>query len=181
MLHSSFYNSLLGIRMSYLYFLTFLFICSGTGTWWYFLYDPAINTNSHLQNSIDQLQAQLNEFRKIEKTFTGISRSIDAQNTQKNSITRMRKSDAQQSLSLIADSAVNAGIIMESCKLCAAQQENSWGNIVSGDFKGSFDQIISFFEALKKSKQVVDVTQCTLVAHEVNTFCLRALFTVYCL
>jgi hypothetical protein len=182
MAYSNFYNALLHTRVRHLYSFTFLFVCAGISLWWYFLYQPAVHVQMQLQQSVDQLHMQINELRKIEKTFNGISQSIDTQTMKKNSITKMRKLDAQQSLSLIADSAINSGISLESCKLCG-EHENSWCCItdISGNFKGSFDQIISFFDALKKSKQIVDVTQCTLTAHDANTFSLHGLFHVYSL
>ena len=182
MAYSSFYNFLLRLPIRRLYFFTILSICLSGGIWWQFLYQPAVSAHMQLQQSVDQLHAEINELRKIERTFNGLSQSIDAQNIQKKSVVKMRKLDAQESLSLIADSAINAGIAMESCKLCG-EHENSWCCItdINGNFKGSLDQIILFFDALKKSKQIIDVAQCTLVACDANNFSLHALFNVYCL
>jgi hypothetical protein len=174
------YNRLLKMPILYLYCITIIVIAASTGLWWYFLYSPAYDATNKLQFTINDMRSQFDELRKTEKILSGISQSIDAQNMNKSAM-KIRNFDAQQSLSLIADSAINAGISMQSCKL-SAQREESWCCIhdINGDFKGSLDQIISFFDTLKKSKQIIDATQCNLVASGVNTFYLHAIFKVYC-
>jgi hypothetical protein len=177
-----FYNRLLRMPILYLYCITLIIIIAAGGLWWHFLYAPLYSSINTLQFTINNMHCQLHELRKTEKALNGISQSIDTQNTYKKSVTKMRNLDAQQSLSLIADSALNAGITMESCKLCSQHEEDLFFiNDISGNFKGSFDQIISFFDTLKKSKQIIDVTQCTLIANGTNTFCFHALFKVYCI
>ncbi len=176
-----FYNSLLKMRITYLYCITLILIALSSGSWWYFVYQPSIDAIDSMQQQISQIHAQINQLRKTEKTLLGLSQSIDAQNIQKHSESKMRKVHAQESLSLLADCATNSGVGIESFKVCSTHDE-SWCCIIdmSGDFKGSLDQIISFFDALRNTKQIIDVCQCEIARVDTNIFSLHALFNVYC-
>jgi Tfp pilus assembly protein PilO len=181
MIHYRFYNLLLPIRVAYLYLFTVLFAAFSLLLWWFFLYQPSIVKHLELQQSIEQMHIQIAELRKTEKAFNGISQSIDAQTLQKTSASKVTKTDVQNCLALIADSAMSSGISMESCKMLA-QQEVSWCRVtdISGNFKGSFDQIICFLDILKQSKQIIDIVQCKIVVQDAGLYSLHALFKIYC-
>lgn len=179
-----FYNRLLNIRVSYLYCATIASIALCTAGWWYFLYKPVVANSNAMQQQLNQMYAQIDELRKSERTLLGISKSIDAlkQNVQKNSEPKNRKQYAQQNLSSIAEFATNAGVTIASCRVCA-QRDESWCcvNDIAGDFKGSFEQMIAFFDSLKNTKQLIDVSKCELVRVDAITFSLHATFSFYCI
>lgn len=178
-----FYNRLLRIPILYLYCATLLFVILCTGFWWIFLYQPAALVIQSSQQEIDQKHLQIAQLRKTERSLLGISKSIDAvkQNVHKQPEIQSHKSNAQQSLALIAEYATNSGIQVEACRSCGYRKE-TWCDVtdVSGDFKGSFDQMITFFDVLKSSKQIIDVSKCDLIHIDGDMFSLRAIFSLYC-
>lgn len=184
MAYSNFYNALLKIRIWYLY--SFTFLCAGFSVagWWYFLYQPTLREQVQLQQQLDQMHVQLNELRKSEKSLRTVAQSIDAlkHDDQKNNGKKSHTIYKQECLSSIIDFAIEAGIVVDMCRL-SGQREESWCNVntIMADFKGTFDQMIAFFDSLKNMKQkLVDVVHCELIHTKENLFSLHAIIDFYC-
>lgn len=177
-----FYQSLLRIRIFYLYCASVLFVAVCSGLWWYLLFQPATNITVAMQQQINHMYAQVDELRKSERTLAGIAQSIDAlkQNVETHSEKKMRKHYMHQSLSLITECAQNSGITIGSCKLCGEREDSGFCVIsISGDFKGSLDQMIAFFDAMKNSKQIIDVFQGEMVRIDSGIFSLHTTLNLY--
>jgi hypothetical protein len=177
-----FYHSLLKIRVLYLYCATLVCIILCIGLWWYFLFQPASIAADATQQQLQLMNVQVAELRKSERTLAGLAQSIDAlkQNGETNSETKIRKRNEQQSLSLIADCALNCGMSVGSCKLCGERDEAGLCvTSIRADFKGSLDQMIAFFDAMKNSKQIIDISQGEMVRVDSGTFSLHATFNLY--
>ncbi len=176
------YNELLKIRISVLYLLAFSALFAMSGTWWYFWYQPSKRVTNQLQEEVHALYSQMDELKKIEKNFAGISQAIDAckVDVQKKSVMKYRNQQRQQSLSLVVDCATDSGINVGACRLLD-QRDESWCSIntLSGEFKGSLDQVIAFFDALKKTKQIIEISGYELMHTAGESFTLHANFAVY--
>lgn len=172
------YARLLKCRIGYLYLYTAIFSITGISSWWYFLYEPVLEQNEILQKTIDNLHLKRVQLALAERTFNRICHSIDIK--AKIEENKSKATYAQQTLSTITHCAHAAGLNIGYCRL--GKQYNKDGQIIyelHADVKGSLDQLLSFFDTVKNSKQWIEVAGCAINRVDANNFCMRSSFNVH--
>ena len=173
------YFSLVHWQLWHLYAASFSCLVIMVGGWWYCMHNPLSTRIENLQKNISTLQGQQTRYVSVKQELAGLTKSLsELKLSLQNYKYKQPYTDVlQQTLALIVDTALNAGIMINSCKLCAGQN-NSWCNVndILFDGKGTFDQIIVFFESLKKSKKLVDCTKCEIARCDANIFGMQVVF-----
>ncbi len=128
-----------------------LILCAGC-CWWYFVYQPLARSIVYGERNVDQLLAQLvvaknsrRELATLTKKISELKKSSTLQ-WQKKSVHEIR----QESLAFLADSALEVGMQIQACRLMQDHTKNK----ITFTSQGTFDQIILFFEKIKKESQI---------------------------
>lgn len=150
--------------------------------WWYYLYCPSVDRNQRLKENIAQLHTQIDTLSKSEQELSTLSQSISE--LKKNIENFSTKETPQQflhtNLSCITQAATTSGMRIASCKV-SSHKDKSWCsmNEIIGEFNGTYDQVICFFEHIKKSKRLIDVSRCDVARIDENSFLVRANFSTF--
>lgn len=175
------YSKLVHVRIIYLYCLTVLCIGALIVAWFLLLYQPSRVEFDQTQLAIDQLFTQKQLLKKSEQELVTLSRTIA--HLQEDVGVYMGQTSYAQSLQItlasIADIAMQVGLQINACRLCGAQDQG-WctAHQITTECKGTIDQIIAFFDQLKKRKQLIECSRCEIARGQEQTFLLRAVLNV---
>ena len=178
----SLYRSLLGVSVYYLYFLTLIFLIMVMGGWWYVLYAPQCRSHERLNNSVEQMHQQVITLKRSEREMANLDKNVVQlkSSVQNYSHKQSRKQFMQNALTLVADSAHQIGMTVNACRLCT-ERDASWCtmNEIAAEYKGTLDQIISFFDQLKKTKRIMQCSKCEMTRIDKELFSVQAVFTFF--
>ena len=140
--------------MARLYLLALAAILCTACCWWYFVYQPLARSIAYGEKNVDQLLANLIIVKKSRRELATLTKKISALKKstplqmQKKSIQEIR----QESLAFLADSALEVGMQVGSCRLTQDHTKNK----ITFNSHGTFDQMILFFEKIKKESYNFD-------------------------
>ncbi len=177
-----FYFHILQMRVHLLYGCTLFIIAALLGIWWYFFYMPGIKQVQHLEQATAQMYHHLVALKKSEHEYSALDQTLASLKNNLNGLDS-KKSNQQMitnTLAFITDTANKNGMLVNSCRMCN-QKDKSWCRVneVAGDFRGTIDQTISFFEQLKTSKRLIDCTKCEIVHLDKDTCSMQAVFNIF--
>lgn len=176
------YLQLVRMRTTHLYSGTLVTAFVLVTGWWYLLYQPSVHKSDQLQRSIDQMYQRVDVLHKSERELAHLAKTITDLKTsvQNYSQKQPRKHLMQQHLAYITDCATVAGVTIGACRLCT-ERDTSWCtmNEITGEFKGTLEQIISFFDTLKTSKKMIDCAKLELVRIDATTYSAHTVFSIF--
>jgi methylthioribose-1-phosphate isomerase len=177
----SVYQLLTVTSMRSLYLLTTAGVLMITSGWWYLLYQPAIASVDQTRIALNTMNQQLHTLKKTEREIATLTNSITTlqTNLKEYAHKQSRTEVIQHALALIADTAQRNNMFVNGCRLCN-QHDKAWCSLhqITFDCKGTFEQFITFFDALKKSKLMIECDKCNLVRNDNEAFTLHAVFDV---
>ena len=171
------YFTLLQIPLRYLYFATFAVLSFLLLLWWFIFYQPLLEGNNYLIQTIPGLHQQSIILRKTEKQLALVEHSILKSKKEweiKAQQSFQKKDIHSDSLIDLAQQAFASGLTVRSCKHCA-QYTSSAHKPVELAVQGTIEQIINFFETCAKA-QIFTCNQCTLTHKNSNIFLMQATF-----
>lgn len=172
------YMKLVQIPVRYLYCVTLAFLMLLAFAWWYFVYHPSLLAYDRTQLAIGQLFAQKQLLKKSEREVAQLAKVIaDLQNNMHVS-DKQTNAHSKNALAMIADIAASSGLTMNLCRLCAQPDAQSGSHEVATECRGSLEQIITFFEQLKKCKQYVECSKCDITRMDNQNFSVHAMLQV---
>lgn len=174
------YLLLMRTPMRYLYLFTFIFLSILMSSWWFFLYTPTMRSIENLYQTLDQMHQKTFMAKRTERELAALTKSIAELkiSVQNYSSKQSQKSMTQQTLALIADTALQNGMLVNVCKLSGQTNSSSPSGQITFACRGTLDQLIIFFETLKNSKRMIDCYSCELARAENDIFAAQIVFDI---
>jgi len=118
--------------------------------------------------------------KKTERELSALTQSIsDLKLSMQNYASKQpQKNSAQQTLALVADTALLNGMMVNVCKLSDQIHASSNSGQITCACSGTLDQLIVFFETLKNSKHMIDCCSFELARIEHDTFAANIVFDI---
>ena len=138
------YPSLLATPLHYLYVMTIALLLMLLASWWHLLFAPSAQTLQQMQHDIDKKVEQTFSLKKSERELATLHTSLAELKTQLASYGQSVSSTQSNGLAYIADTALEIGMLVNSCRMHTDHAQSSSKHQIIFDCKGSFDQIISF-------------------------------------
>ena len=121
------------------------------------------------------LKKSEHEYAALDQTLTSLKNNLNGTDHKKS-----HQHMATGTLAFITDAANKNGMMVNTCRMCN-QKDKSWCRVneVAGDFRGTIDQTISFFEQLKTSKRLIDCTKCEIARLDKDLCSVQAVFKIF--
>ena len=169
------YFTLLQIPLRYLYFATFAALSFLLLVWWFIFYQPLLEVNHHLIQTIPGLHQQSVMLKKTEHQLALLEHSIvQTKNATQTKTPQLIKKDMHSdSLISLAQQALGAGLTVRSCK--HLNYSSIASNPIELAAQGTVEQVINFFETVAKNTTFY-CNQCTLTHKDSNIFVMQTVF-----
>lgn len=170
------YFNLLQTQVHLLYGCTFFFLLALGVFWWFFLYNPIRAANFALENDLaityKRLQSQkiaVKNAENLNKRFSDLKTSMSGSANKKDSALCSLVSIAQKN-----------NLLVSSARLCR-QKNKQWCALqeIQAECRGTYDQLVSFFEQLAQHKPIINCKTCEITRNEKTLLTARATFYVY--
>lgn len=168
------YFNLLQVQVHLLYGCTFFLILLLAALWWIQFYKPLCAANHALENDLKISYERLKSQKKSEKLVQELQKKFS---DFKSGIPDLKKDAALCSLVSLAQ---KNGLMVINARLCR-HKNKSWCSMqeVQTEYRGSYDQLITFFEQLSTHKPLISCKNCDITRNDKDTFTARALFATY--
>lgn len=169
------YFNLLQTQVRLLYGCTFLFLAALIWCWWHFTYKPLVAVNRLLEKDLQVTFARVLSQKKSEKCAKELQKNFsDLKSSMPSTV---KKDVALCSLVSLAQknglAVVNARLGRHATKSWCAIQE------VQTEYRGTYDQLISFFDQLANQKPVIACKSCDIARVDKDILTARAVFHTY--
>ena len=175
------YNFLHQRTLLHLYLITFACAMLLIGAGFFFVYFPLQQALEHSQSKVVQMRTQLKTMnssrhssKKLQESVTEMQSSIKGyvQNRAMNLI-------MNDAVLFLTDCAAGQKLTIGACRMCT-QRDKQWCklNQITGQFTGTIDQIIAFFQKIQKSNRLIKCKKFELAKQTDVNFSLTAVFQV---
>jgi hypothetical protein len=164
----------------YLYCATLFFLACVLSSWWFFVYMPSMRSVDNLYRALDEMHQKTLMVKKTEHELAALTQSISELKISMADYAakQPRKDILQHMLALVVQTALQNGMRVNLCKLSEQINATSGFNQILFAGKGTLDQLIVFFEALKNSKKIFDCSSCEMVRAEYDTYTMKVVLNV---
>lgn len=168
------YFNLLQANVHLLYGCTLVFLLIMCGFWWLQLYKPLVASNQALENDLTITFKKLKSQKISEKLSKELQKKFS---DYKSGIPDLKKDAILCSLVSLAQ---KNNLQVMSVRLCRQKNKEwcTWQEIQT-ECRGSYDQLISFFEQLANHKPIISCKSCDITRNDKDAFTMRALFATY--
>ncbi|CAN5180183.1 hypothetical protein BH09DEP1_BH09DEP1_7970 [soil metagenome] len=168
------YFNLLQTQVHLLYGCTFFLLGLAAFIWWVQLSTPLVAANSALETDMHISYHRLQSQKKSEKLAKELQKKFS---DLKSGTPDLKKDTALCSLVSLAQ---KNGLAVASARLCR-QKNKSWCMLqeVQTECRGSYDQLVSFFEQLANHKPLISCKNCEITRVDKDIFSARAVFATY--
>lgn len=169
------YFNLLHTPVHLLYGCTFLFLAAVIASWWHFAYQPLCAANHTLEQHLHLSFARLQSQKKSEKMAREVSKQFS--DIKANMALGSKKDAALCSLVSLAQ---KNGLMVMNARL-GRQANKPWCTMqeLHAECRGTYDQLISFFDQLANQKSVITCKSCDIARVDKDTLTARVLFHTY--
>lgn len=170
------YFNLLQTQVHLLYGCTFFLLALLGVLWWLQFYKPLCAANRALETDLTISYQRLRSQKKSEIS----ARELNAKFSDLK--TSMSGSGIKQDAALcsLVSLAQKNGLAVVNARLCR-QKNKAWCHMqeVQTECRGSYDQLITFFEQLSTHKPLISCKNCDITRVDKDTLTARALFHTY--
>jgi Tfp pilus assembly protein PilO len=175
------YNFLQHRTILHLYLITFACTTLLLSAGFFFVYLPLHHSLEYSHNKVAQMRTQLKTMnsskhsaKKLQESVTEMQSSIKGyvQNRAMNLI-------MNDAVVFITECAAGQKLTIGSCRLCT-QRDKQWCklNQITGQFTGTMDQLIAFFQKIQRSNKLIKCKKFELTKQADANFSLTAVFQV---
>lgn len=165
--------TLLQTPVHLLYGCTFFILASIIGGWWYYWYAPIMAANNALEQDLHLSFTRMQSQKKSEKLAHDLQRQFS---DLKSSVSTSKRDTALCSLVSLAQ---KNGLSVMNARL-GRKQNKSWCNMqeVQAECKGTYDQLLTFFEQLAQQKPIAVCKVCD-ITRDKDSFAARIKVQTY--